>query len=105
MAQVTVRINGYNYVVGCEDGQEGHLQAMAEQVDTRIASIKTLGQTGEARLLVLAALLMADELHDQQLELHRASAAAPGDRELGERLNRLADQAEAIATHMEGAAG
>jgi cell division protein ZapA len=32
MAQVTVKINGYSYTVGCEDGQEAHLQAMASQV-------------------------------------------------------------------------
>ena len=43
MAQVTVKINGFTYTVGCEDGQEGHLQAMAAQVDNRIDSIKALG--------------------------------------------------------------
>ena len=62
MAQLTVKINGYAYNVGCEDGQEQHLQAMAAQVEKRIDSIKALGgNTGEARLLVLASLLMADE--------------------------------------------
>src|SRR5205807_4037555 len=61
MAQMTVRINGYAYTVGCEDGQEAHLQAMAEQVENRIASIKAVGgQSGEARLLALASLLLAD---------------------------------------------
>ena len=60
MAQMTIRINGYAYTVGCEDGQEAHLQAMAEAVEKRIDSIKALGgQSGESRLLVLAALLMA----------------------------------------------
>ncbi len=63
MAQVTIRINGYPYTVGCEDGQEQHLQAMAEQVEARIASIKAAGgQSGESRLLAMAALLMADDL-------------------------------------------
>jgi cell division protein ZapA (FtsZ GTPase activity inhibitor) len=31
MAQVTVKINGFAYPVGCEDGQEAHLQAMASR--------------------------------------------------------------------------
>ena len=65
MAQVTIKINGYAYTVGCEDGQEEHLQAMAAEIERRIGGIRALGgQSGEARLLVLAALLMADELHD-----------------------------------------
>ncbi len=36
MAQVTVRINGYAYTVGCQDGEEEHLQAMADEVERRI---------------------------------------------------------------------
>ena len=70
MAQLTVKINGYAYNVGCEDGQEAHLQEMARQVERRIENIKALGgQSGESRLLLLAALLMADELHDTGIEL------------------------------------
>ena len=65
MAQVTIRINGYAYIVGCEDGQEAHLERMAAEIEQRINSIKAIGgQSGEARLLMLAALLLADELHD-----------------------------------------
>ena len=106
MAQVTLRIGGYVYTVGCEDGQEGHLQAMAEEVEQRISQIKALGgQSGEARLLLLAALLMADELHDLKTELAQVgatssssassgSAASPA---LSKRLERLAAHAEAIA--------
>lgn len=112
MAQVTVKINGYAYTVGCEDGQEGHLQAMAAQVEGRIDSIKALGgSSGEARLLVLASLLMADELHDVRLELEAARAAPPAaepkaaekpDAATSRRLARLAARAEQIANGMEG---
>ena len=81
MAQVTVKVNGYAYTVGCEDGQESHLQAMSTQVDGRIDSIKALGgNAGEARLLLLAALLMADEIHDLRIELdvlRRAAGQTP----------------------------
>lgn len=109
MAQVTVKINGYSYTVGCEDGQEHHLADMAEQVETRIDSIRRLGgQSGEARLLVLAALLMADELHDMKAELDAARAAAPakggrkgGEGESARRLSRLAQRAEQIAAELE----
>jgi cell division protein ZapA len=107
LAQVTVRINGYTYTVGCEDGQEQHLQAMSEQVETRINSIKALGgQSGEARLLVLTALLMADELHDMKAELDRARinrAPAKPDPALARTLGRLAARAEEIAAAIEHA--
>ncbi|APH54373.1 putative cytosolic protein [Granulibacter bethesdensis] len=121
MAQVTVRINGYAYTVGCEDGQEHHLQAMAQQVEDRIDNIKSQGgQSGEARLLVLASLLMADEIHDLRREVrqlsqdpshatygdaHRAAhddgrPAVQDDPAFIERLRRLAERAEEIAAFL-----
>lgn len=103
MAEVTVRINGYVYTVGCEDGQEAHLQEMAAEVDGRITSIKAVGgQSGEARLLMLAALLLADELHDIKLERLGATSAAPdADAALARRLQLMAARAEAIADGLE----
>ncbi|MEJ1979269.1 MAG: cell division protein ZapA [Acetobacteraceae bacterium] len=110
MAQVTVKINGYAYTVGCEDGQEQHLQGMAQQVESRIESIKALGgPSGEGRLLVLAALLMADELHDTNIELQTlrngtpapASAEPKPDGRNARRLSRLARKAEDIAASIE----
>ncbi len=114
MSQVTVKVNGYAYTVGCEDGQELHLQAMAAQVDNRVDSIKALGgNSGEVRLLLLASLLMADEIHDLRAELDelrtaaaRASRAgtnaeANADPELAQRLGKLAARAEEIAATLE----
>ena len=108
MAQVTVKINGYSYTVGCEDGQEGHLMAMAAQVESRIDSIKALGSSsGEQRLLVLAALLMADELHDtrQEADNLRALLAKAGrvkvEAESTRKLSKLAARAEQIANGLE----
>jgi cell division protein ZapA len=106
MAQVTLRINGYSYLVGCEDGQERHLEAMGAAVQSRIDSIKTLGQTGEARLLMLAALLLADELHDKDAASPppRPEPAAPTiDPVFEATVRRLADKAEEIAAALERA--
>lgn len=103
MAQVTIRINGYAYSVGCEDGQETHLELMASEIEQRITSIRAIGgQSGEARLLMLAALLLADELHDSR----KAEAAAPPtpapkpDTEKRAKLRRLAARAEEIAADL-----
>ncbi|CAH2604668.1 Cell division protein ZapA [Rhodovastum atsumiense] len=114
MAQVTVKVNGYVYTVGCEDGQEAHLQAMAAQVDSRIDSIKALGgPSGESRLLLLASLLMADEIHDIRAELEqlralvkrtsaiRTTAEPAVDAATTKRLGDLAKRAEEIADSME----
>ena len=106
MAQLLLRINGYAYSIGCEDGQEEHLQAMAAQIEERIARIKKMGgQSGEARLLVLAALLMADELHDlnHDFEKVRADVHSPVDQGLDRRLAWLAEQAEGIAAQLDRA--
>eukprot|EP01035_Chromulina_nebulosa_P062541 gene62541-85532_t len=104
-------MNGYTYTVGCEDGQEQHLLSMAGQVESRINSIKALGgQSGESRLLALAALLMADELHDMKTELDAARAAPKGAKpakagpDVSKRMHKLAARAEAIADGLEQAA-
>jgi cell division protein ZapA len=100
MAQVTIKINGYAYIVGCEDGQEAHLQAMAGEIETRIEQIRSIGgQSGEARLLVLAGLLMADELHDLRRTAPAGARPLPGAPD--PHLRTLADRAEHIAAALE----
>ena len=65
MAIVTVTVNGHEYQVACEDGQEDHLTGLAEYLDKRVSELtKTMGQVGEARLILMASLLVADELSD-----------------------------------------
>ena len=104
MAQVTLRINGYAYTIGCRDGEEQHLAAMGREVEQRIETIKSsAGQSGEARMLVMASLLMADELHELRSKLQTAQSGAPvnGDSRLGRRLSRMAKRAEDIAAGLE----
>ena len=104
MAQVTIKINGYAYNIGCQDGEEPHLHAMAEQIEERVTRAKALGsQSGEARLLVMAALFMADEVHDLRLELKAGSKGKTpaAVKAAEERIKRLATRAEAIAAAAE----
>ncbi|MES2713922.1 MAG: cell division protein ZapA [Pseudomonadota bacterium] len=103
MAQVTVRIGGYSHPVACQDGQELHLQGMAAEVDRRIAALKAMGlQLGETRMLVLAALQLADEASDLREEVNALKAAPPPapmpqDDALAGRLVAVAERIEAIA--------
>ncbi len=70
MAQVTVSINGKPYSVGCEDGQERHLQELARLFDSQVRQVsQDVGQLGETRLFLMGALLLADELADLKLRL------------------------------------
>ena len=101
MAQVTIRINGYAYTVGCEDGQEAHLERMAADIEQRIGSIKAIGgQSGEARLLMLASLLLADELHDLRNAPEALPPSAKVEAERRAKLRRVAARAEEIAADL-----
>lgn len=65
MAQVTVEVNGRPYAVGCEDGQEQHLVALARLFDQQVRHVSAdMGQLGDTRLFLMGALLLADELSD-----------------------------------------
>lgn len=63
MSQVTVIINGREYRMACEDGQETHLMRLAKDIDQRIEQLRgSFGEIGDTRLTVMAALTLADEL-------------------------------------------
>ena len=108
MAQVSLQINGYPYVIGCADGEEEHLLSLAAGLDTRIEEIKTAtGLTGEGRLLVMAAMVLADEVHDLRGRPGEQAAAAPSAEKPAakpsRRLRGIAKRAEDIADLVETA--
>lgn len=93
MADVTVTINGHNYVVACKDGEEKHLHFLADYVSKKVQSlVVSFGQIGELRLLLMSALFIADELSEAfaqlgdlkadvaelKVKLQRAERAAEG---------------------------
>jgi cell division protein ZapA len=63
MGRVTVDLNGKTYMLGCDDGREAHLQTLAGRIDQKLRQIAPdAGHPGEARLILMAALLIADDL-------------------------------------------
>jgi cell division protein ZapA len=81
MGEVVVKVNGRDFPLSCADGQEARTRRLAQYVDAKVGEFtKGLGQVGEARLLLLAALVIADELSDAndalQQERNRAARAA-----------------------------
>jgi len=106
MAQVTVSINGRDFEVACDDGQEQRVLDLSHELDRRVRELaRSVGQVGDHRLLLMAGLLIADELSEarertERLEAERAGGA---DAELADRLERLASRVEAIATRLDAA--
>jgi cell division protein ZapA len=62
---VNVMVNGRAYTLACDDGEESHLKELAGLVDEKVRELLgSVGQVGDQRLLLMASLLMADELHE-----------------------------------------
>ena len=58
-------VNGRAYTIACDEGEEDHLRGLAAHVDVKAREVlSSVGQVGDARLLLMAALLIADERHD-----------------------------------------
>jgi cell division protein ZapA len=84
MSQVTVTIAGRSYRMACGEGEEAHLQRLAALFDGKIEELRrSLGELGDLRLHVMAALTFADELTDarQTISALRAEMAALRSRE------------------------
>ena len=72
MSQVNVTINGRQFRMACEDGQEDHVSDLARDLDARIEHLRAkFGEIGDTRLTVMAALTVADELAEMGQRVRR----------------------------------
>jgi cell division protein ZapA len=72
MSQVSVTINGRQFRMACEDGEEDHLVELARELDSRISGLRAkFGEIGDTRLTVMAAITVADELAEAGLRIKR----------------------------------
>jgi cell division protein ZapA len=102
MAEVLISIGGHSYQLSCRDGEEAHLHKIANIVDGKISEARAaVGDLGEVRQLLLASLLLADELHDMSKPAAAGKAPA-GDAEAAA-IEMLAERVEAIAAKLEKA--
>ena len=75
MAQVNVEVNGRPYVIGCEDGQERRLLDLAQVVDAQVRQVtREVGPLGETRLMLMGALVMADEITELRSQIETLQA-------------------------------
>ena len=103
MGQVTVEINGRGYPIACADGDEDRLLRLAGEIDVKVRELAArVGQIGDAHLMVMASLMVADEL-TEALGQDQAPSAAPETLEapLAESLEAVAERVENIAARLE----
>jgi len=75
VSSVNVTISGRQFRMACEDGQEDHLRRLATELDERITALRgQFGEIGDARLTVMAALMVADELAETVKKVRRLEA-------------------------------
>ncbi len=114
MGQVAITINGNNYQIACDEGQEERLTRLGAYVDERTAElVKSVGNVGDVRLMVMASLMVTDKLFDAIAENEKLRAeaaqsklkAAPAkpDDSLAPLVNAVAELIEDIAANLENA--
>ena len=79
MPLVNVMVNNRAYTIACDEGEEDHLRQLAGHVDNKVKELLgSVGQVGDQRLLLMAALLIADERHEAARRRCRAARASLG---------------------------
>ncbi len=114
MGQVAITINGNNYKIACDEGQEERLTRLGAYVDERTAElIKGVGNVGDMRLMVMASLMVTDKLFDTIAEVDKLRAEAAQNKQsappaksgddLAALVNAVAERIEDIAANLENA--
>ena len=116
MPMIDITVNGRRHSVQCGDGEEARVKGLAAYIDRKIAEL-ALGnnQVGDARLMLLASLMVADELSDaydkiKELETRldgagpaAAGAGADSERRAAAMIEQVAEQLNAVAVELERA--
>lgn len=121
MAQVVVTIDGKAYRMACEEGQEAHLEGLAQSFDRYVGHLKSqFGEIGDLRVTVMASIMVMDELFEanrrigeleREVEAMRqrndnaASIAEKSDHALAGMIAELSSQVRFIADKLNGAGG
>ncbi len=106
MPLVNVMVNSRAYTIACDDGEEDHLKQLSGYVDGKVRELmESVGQVGDARLLLMAALLLADEVFDANARVEAGGKLSSTHDELHENGLKTegfaADRLEAAAKQLE----
>lgn len=107
MSNVTLSIGGRTFVVACAEGEEAHVTKLSRMIDTKLSGMGEMASQSEPRMLLFAALLLADELHEAQSKASpsaesSAKQATPALSEnAAHHLQDIATRLENLANHLE----
>lgn len=120
MASVNVEINGKNYRMACEEGQEPHLISLAEKLNSYVTQLKgSFGEIGDQRLTVMAGVMVTDELVElqkknkvleteiEQLKNNSQSSVSEmskREEDASVKISEIADRLNDLATKLNGSA-
>lgn len=108
VSNVALVIGGRRFTVACAPGEESHVAGLGRSIDAKLAAMGEMAGQSETRMLLYAALLLADELHEREAASAAprpsGAAAEPGEAAagLGERLSAIAQRLENLADLLEG---
>ena len=95
---VTIRLNGTPYQIGCGAGEEEHVARLGSEVEDILQQlVSSVGQIGEARLLAMVALILADKASETGASGTGASETAASESAAAAIDNDAAKRAEDIA--------
>ncbi len=104
MAEVSLLINGRSYDISCDDGQEKRVRELGKHVDSCIKQISAAGAaTNENHLLVLASLVMADELFTLRDQAQGSSGFEEDEAAIAGAIDTLAERIDSIADRIQSA--
>jgi cell division protein ZapA len=98
MPLVNVMVNGRAYTIACDEGEEEHLKELAAHVDGKVRELlESVGQVGDQRLLLMAAVLITDELFDARMQLDGHAKKAGDLANAHDEISGRLDKSEQIA--------
>jgi cell division protein ZapA len=109
MPQVSLTIDGHKYRVACNEGEEARLESLAGVIDDKIGEMrKAFGEIGDQRLVIMAALTIADNLAEARdaaaAERERSDAAEERAQAIATSLEALGSRLESLAARLSGGA-
>jgi cell division protein ZapA len=109
MSQVSVTIDGRKYRLACNEGEEARLESLAGTIDEKIGEMRTaFGEIGDQRLVIMAALTIADNLTEARDEAaaqrKRSEESELRAQALASRLEEFGSRLESVAARLAGAA-
>jgi cell division protein ZapA len=102
MSNVTLAIGGRNFTVACAEGEERHVADLGRMIAGKVAAMGDISSQSETRMLLFAALLLADELHETTLRGDTPASITALPNGSAQRLEAIAERLEKLASRLEG---